>query len=140
MIDSFRGQYAFLSNLYNCRIEYNGLFYQNVEAAYQAQKCPERAAEFTGLSGVEAKRLGRRVQLSPGFDDSRVDLMTELIHIKFSTNEQLKHMLLNTRAEELVEGNDWNDTFWGVCRGVGKNHLGKILMSVRTVLSVIESN
>ena len=29
------------------------------------------------------------------------------------------------------EGNDWNDTFWGQCDGVGLNHLGKLLMRVR---------
>jgi predicted NAD-dependent protein-ADP-ribosyltransferase YbiA (DUF1768 family) len=29
------------------------------------------------------------------------------------------------------EGNTWNDRFWGVCRGSGLNHLGRILMEVR---------
>ena len=34
-----------------------------------------------------------------------------------------------------VEGNNWNDTFWGVCRGKGRNELGKVLMKVRSELS-----
>jgi predicted NAD-dependent protein-ADP-ribosyltransferase YbiA (DUF1768 family) len=27
--------------------------------------------------------------------------------------------------------NYWNDKFWGICKGVGENHLGKILMQIR---------
>ena len=41
-----------------------------------------------------------------------------------------------TGDAELVEGNTWNDTYWGVCNGVGHNHLGKILMQVRQELQV----
>ena len=32
---------------------------------------------------------------------------------------------------EIVEENTWGDTFWGVCKGVGENHLGKLLMEIR---------
>ena len=39
---------------------------------------------------------------------------------------------------ELIEGNVWNDTFWGVCNGKGHNHLGKILMKVRDEIRGIE--
>ena len=35
---------------------------------------------------------------------------------------------------ELVEDNAWGDTFWGRCNGIGKNHLGKILMVIREEL------
>ena len=42
--------------------------------------------------------------------------------------------LVETGTEELVEGNDWGDTYWGVCKGTGKNMLGKILMEVREEL------
>jgi predicted NAD-dependent protein-ADP-ribosyltransferase YbiA (DUF1768 family) len=41
-----------------------------------------------------------------------------------------------TGDAELVEGNTWNDRFWGVCRGKGRNELGRILMRVRTGLTV----
>lgn len=46
-IDSFKGKYFFLSNFYMADVEYNGIKYLNNEAAFQAQKCPERAHEFT---------------------------------------------------------------------------------------------
>jgi len=37
----------------------------------------------------------------------------------------------------LVEGNSWNDVWWGVCEGEGENHLGRILMDIRA--EIIES-
>lgn len=39
--------------------------------------------------------------------------------------------LLATENALLVEGNTWNDTYWGVCNGVGKNTLGQLLMKIR---------
>jgi predicted NAD-dependent protein-ADP-ribosyltransferase YbiA (DUF1768 family) len=39
--------------------------------------------------------------------------------------------LLDTGTQTLVEGNWWGDVFWGVCKGVGSNHLGKLLMKLR---------
>ena len=57
-------------------------------------------------------------------------LMKRLLKMKFAIPE-LKEMLLATGDEELVEGNYWHDTIWGVCDGVGENHLGKMLMEIR---------
>ena len=57
-------------------------------------------------------------------------LMKRLLKMKFAIPE-LKEMLLATGDEELVEGNYWRDTIWGVCDGVGENHLGKMLMEIR---------
>ncbi len=37
-IDSFRGKYFFLSNYFIAPVMYEGLTYQNNEAAFQAQK------------------------------------------------------------------------------------------------------
>ena len=57
---------------------------------------------------------------------------TKLIHRaqadvqKFLQHPHLIEMLLQTGDEELVEGNKWGDRFWGVCKGKGENHLGKI--------------
>ena len=46
--------------------------------------------------------------------------------------------LLATGEEELIEGNYWHDTCWGVCNCAkcgdkGENRLGKLLMEVRTL-------
>ena len=39
VIDSFKGEYHFLSNFYQCDFEFEGLNYHTAEAAFQAQKC-----------------------------------------------------------------------------------------------------
>lgn len=62
-ISEFRGEYYFLSNFYSAPVTYNGMCFENNEAAFQAAKCPERMTEFCRLNPSEAKRLGRRVKL-----------------------------------------------------------------------------
>jgi predicted NAD-dependent protein-ADP-ribosyltransferase YbiA (DUF1768 family) len=57
--------------------------------------------------------------------------MIELIGLKFD-NVFLEDLLLKTFDKELIETNYWNDCYWGVCRGVGLNKLGIILMNERT--------
>lgn len=57
--------------------------------------------------------------------------MQDILEAKFDKELPLAEMLLATGDEELVEGNHWNDTFWGVYRGKGRNELGKILMRIR---------
>lgn len=52
----------------------------------------------------------------------------------------MHHMLLRTGEQDLIEGNDWGDTFWGVDQGIGDNHLGKILMQVRTEIRQSRKN
>lgn len=136
-IESFREPYDFLSNFYNCKIVYKGIIYNNAEAAYQAQKCPERALEFCNLTGAQAKKLGRLVEMNPDFETKKLVIMTEILTEKFYQNPDLMEKLLATKDAELIEGNWWGDTFWGVCTNkkmdhIGENWLGKILMSIRS--------
>lgn len=136
-IENFRGSYNFLSNFYNCKIIYKGITYNNTEAAYQAQKCPERALEFCNLTGSQAKKLGRLVEMNPDFEDKKLEIMEEIVTEKFCQNPDLMEKLLATDELYIEEGNWWGDTFWGVCTNkkmdhVGKNHLGKILMEIRS--------
>ena len=132
MIDRFRGKYFFLSNMFNMNITMSGKEYTCTEAVFQSFKTKDQdeRAKFAGLSGKEAKRLGRSVSLRPDWDKIKVEVMKWVIHQKFQ-NPELRQLLLDTGDEELVEGNTWGDTFWGVCNGYGKNMLGKILMEER---------
>lgn len=50
----------------------------------------------------------------------------------------LNAKLQETGDAELIEGNYWGDRFWGVCDGVGENHLGKLLMRVRSETRLIK--
>lgn len=139
-IDSFRGKYYFLSNFFPAEVTYSGLTYQNNEAAFQAQKTysKEERIEFTTLEPRDAKRRGRRVRLRRDWEQVKDRIMEEIVRAKFSQNEELKEQLLATGDAQLVEGNRWNDRYWGVDirSGVGENHLGKILMKVRSELKL----
>lgn len=136
MINKFVGEYAFLSNFFEIPIYYSGILYQNSEAAFQAQKTldPEERKKFSTLSSNEAKKKGRHVALRDDWEQVKDDIMFDIVLSKFASNPVLKNLLLNTNNEELIEGNTWNDTYWGVCNGEGENHLGKILMKVRSLL------
>ena len=137
-IDSFKGENAFLSNFYNAPVCYDGITYKNSEAAFQAQKTENREDRFAfaDLSARDAKRLGRSVKLRKGWSDMRVYIMSEIVHAKFEQNPDLAEKLLATGNDALIEGNTWNDKFWGVDSrtGEGQNMLGNVLMGVRTTL------
>ena len=121
-ISEFRGEYYFLSNFYSAPVTYNGMCFENNEAA----------TEFCRLNPSEAKRLGRRVKLRGDWEAVKDTVMYEICKAKFSQNPDLADKLVATKDAELIEGNTWGDRIWGVCDGVGENRLGKILMRVRT--------
>ena len=136
MITEFDGKYRFLSNFYPAPVTYEGYLYRTVEHAFQASKsldpaCREVIANCK--SPALAKEVGRKVDLRHDWKDIKVSVMLRLLRQKFS-EPTLQHMLLLTAGEDLVEGNWWGDTFWGVCRGQGENQLGKLLMQVREEL------
>lgn len=141
-IDNFRGQYYFLSNFYTYPMVYDGIQYQNSEAAFQAQKCQNRKLrerKYSTMSPNIAKREGRREKLPDNWDSMTTKVMHDVLLAKFSIPE-LKDALLSTGDAELEEGNNWHDNNWGNCscprcRGIeGQNRLGKLLMQVREEL------
>lgn len=129
--------YLFLSNMTPCYITMYGMVFNSVENAYQASKCTllDEMAQFTKISPYEAKKLGRKVVVRHDFDKLKIEIMLTLLRRKFSDdNPQLKKKLMETHGVKLVEHNYWHDVFWGVCNGVGENHLGRLLMTVRNEL------
>jgi len=127
----FRNEYAFLSNMYPCEIKYKGMTFSCTEAAYQSQKTsdPEMQKEFQEYTGVQAKKMGRLLEMDPNFEERKLQIMTELIDIKFEIPE-LAAALTKVKGP-IIEDNTWGDTFWGKCSGVGENHLGHILAMKR---------
>lgn len=139
MINQFRGVNAFLSNMYPCELTYNGIKFNNLESLFQSFKAIDKQHEYGGLVGKVAKAKGRKEKLPANWNEVRVELMYGCLYLKFSQNPKLLERLLATGNEELVEGNTWHDTFWGVCtcrecKGRGDNILGKLLMKVREEL------
>lgn len=142
IIDSFNGENRYLSNFANIPVVFNGIKYDNSEAAFQAQKC-DNANEmmlFVGKNPSEAKRLGRKVKIRKDWEEVKFDLMHQIVYAKFSQNPIYRDKLLRTGDATLVEGNWWHDNIWGDCKcskccsHQGQNSLGKILMQVRTEL------
>ena len=104
-----------------------------MEHAYQAMKFPQSYWYlFTDpwLSAAKAKRLGSKQPLPESWFTNNIHLMEQLLRIKFQ-DPDLKEKSLETGNQPLVEGNYWGDVFWGVCKGEGRNHLGRLLMKIR---------
>jgi ribA/ribD-fused uncharacterized protein len=130
----FKGEYRFLSNFYTAPVELDGIEYKSTEHAYQAAKtldASERRHVREAVKPNEAKELGQNVKKRPEWEQIKISVMKELVKQKFTKHKDLKEKLLATGDAYLEETNHWHDTFWGVCKGKGENHLGKILMEVR---------
>lgn len=137
-IDNFRGDNEFLSNGFPCNIEFDGAIYPSLEHAFQAAKTNDLTARVniqTAATAADAKALGKQVTIASDWDQKRLDVMASLIRQKFTNNLDLKLKLLMTGTQDLIQGGMRRDRFWGVdTKGVGENHLGKILMTVRAAI------
>lgn len=138
-IDSFFGEYRWLSNFWPCAICWEKLWFPSVEHAYQAAKAVYNVDKDILANSIKtagaAKRFSRGMKIDPTFDNRKLEVMEELLRQKFrlsrSDPTSLGDKLLSTGDAELIEGNTWGDIFWGVCDGKGENHLGKLLMKIR---------
>lgn len=130
-IDNLRG--TFLSNFHEATVVYDGIRYRNAESAFQSAKLADKKErlQFQKLTGAEAKALGKKIKLRDDWEEIKLKVMYDVVSAKFANNEDLRNQLIWTWEKEIVEGNTWGDTYWGVCRGKGENHLGKILMWIR---------
>ena len=135
-VKRFAGRWKWLSNFWRSPVKFEGIEYPTVEHAYQAAKTLDlNIREEVRLSPTpgKAKFMGRHLPLRPDWEDVKLDIMEQLLREKFVKDSMLAQMLDNTGNAQLIEGNYWGDTFWGVCDGVGENHLGKLLMKVRSI-------
>lgn len=142
----FQGEYHFLSNFHRAQFAWDFWpTWDSAEAAFQSAKCvtEEERRKFTdvSLTPSKAKRLGRQVQLRPDWEQVKDGIMEEIVHEKFFQIEPLARKLMATGDAELIEGNTWGDTYWGVDLHTmqGQNKLGKILMKIRDDLNAIHS-
>lgn len=130
------------SNFYPVRVVFEDDEYTSVEAAYQAAKTlslRERYHIRLARTPAQAKLLGRRVTLRPGWDSMRIVVMRQLVEQKFRHALDLRGALLNSPPAPIVEVTHWHDQFWGICTCMGcgdsgENWLGRILVDVRAVL------
>ncbi len=140
-ITTFQENHRFLSNFWPCTIVWEGLVYPSLEHAYAASRTDDPSAKMMIQSCPtpgEAKEWLAAHDMKPAVTWSipkKLQVMKELLFLKFGGREPLlTRALMSTGNAELIEGNTWNDTFWGVCNGTGENNLGKLLMKVRETL------
>lgn len=106
VINRFKDEYAFLNNRFPCRVVWQGKTYSNAELAFQASNCN---------------------------DENRLEVMESILRVKFELNSNLMRKLVDTGNLVLVNGNNKQETFWGIdlYSWEGENHLGKIIMDIR---------
>lgn len=128
----FRNEYYFLSNMYPCIIQWQGMVFNSTEAAYQASKCSNliEAKKFQTLTGLESKKHSKVIKIRKNWQDIKYNVMAQLVFQKFLIHLDLREKLLNT-PDYIEETNSWKDVYWGVCDGIGENNLGKILMNTK---------
>lgn len=164
----FRQEFSYLSNfnVLKNKIHYLGYNYISVEAGYMAQKCDDIAWKKYcstisphGNAQGEMKKAAYKVDLVKDFRDKQLKIMLDLLRLKFRNNPELANKLVATYPRMIMEGNVWNDRYWGAtipkqkhCHlsdsgeleklyeefpqyfYVGQNYLGRLLMKVRDEL------
>lgn len=146
MIDSFSGEYLFLSNFAPAPTPHRGWLYPTSEHAFAAAKTRDAAA-IAAIRAADdparAKAIGRAAPYVDGWESEKFQVMDEVVTAKFDHNPELARRLVGTQGALLVEGNTWHDQVWGSCsceehRAIpGGNALGVILMAVRMRLAAM---
>lgn len=139
VITSFSGPHAWASNFAPVTICYKSIKYPTVEHAYAASKSLDldfrnQIAALNADQAGKAKRMGRNIQLRPGWDEIKIPLMYQFLQQKFD-QQPFENLLLVTGNAYLMEGNYWHDKFWGCTFEdecwTGLNWLGRLLMMIR---------
>lgn len=133
-IYGFKEEYRWLSNFATLEtpIMMYGIKFYTTEQLYQACKCKrmDQFVLFDGLTAAESKKFGRTVEMRRDWNRIRIPVMHRIQMIKY-TQPKFNALLAQTSGLYIEETNDWGDVFFGVCNGVGENHLGKIIMDIR---------
>lgn len=108
IIDTFDGEYRFLSNFYPAPLVFGWITFPTSEHAYQAIKSidPDVWAQVAacGTPG-KAKRMGKHINLRVGWDWLKLEFMEEILQAKFEQHPDLMAKLKATGDAVLIEGN-----------------------------------
>ena len=134
--------YGCFSNFSPHSIELSGKSWATVEHYYQAHKFLGTQLEYLMIEIAQASspelaaQIGRNPVYQPrlDWDLRKCTVMYEAVLQKFTTHLDLQQTLIDTFDREIIEDSPV-DYFWGC--GVdltGSNHLGQIIMQVRSTL------
>ena len=118
----------------------DGVSYPAVENYYQAMKLYEDDIEgrklLASVSPRKSKTLVREMKTRELSESERIRNMRFALEHKYTNSSSWGKKLLETGNEEIIEYNNWGDTFFGfdIEKGEGKNVLGLLLMARREEL------
>jgi predicted NAD-dependent protein-ADP-ribosyltransferase YbiA (DUF1768 family) len=135
----FQGQYKFLSNSYRKEIEFNNRIYPTTWHAFYAQRAttlPDHDYIASAVHARAARARSKRIKPALGWDlgDTKLVLMHRILQSKFS-DPAFAYRLCATGALQITFTGQMADTYWGSVHAVGRNHLGRLLMEVRSELN-----
>ncbi len=143
--DAKTKNYKEFSSYFPVKLNMDGKVWPTVEHYFQAQKFTENPEYQEQIrlakTPAAAKKMGatKDFKTRPDWMNIRNQIMLEAVRAKFTQNQKLKEKLLET-GDALIRNVSLMDNYWGVGKsGKGQNHLGKILMQVRSELKP-ESN
>jgi N-glycosidase YbiA len=134
--------YGYFSNFSYHAIELAGISWLTVEHYYQAQKFQH--TKWSALidrirlapTPEIAAAIGRdpEYHLRPDWENCKWEIMYTGVKQKFLAHPELQQILLATASRSIVEDSPV-DYYWGCgADRSGANHLGKILMQIRSEL------
>lgn len=130
----FSGEYRFLSNFYLIDLNIDGVVYKSSEHYYMSEKTTDdrwKEKIIAAPTASACKRLGKRCPLRTDWEEKyKNQSMMKGLLVKFA-DPTMQKLLAETGRKYLEETNHWGDVYWGVCDGVGKNMLGRMLMYIR---------
>lgn len=127
----FKDTHSFLSNFarFPYKIKYDGIFVDNIEVMYQAEKASslEEKQTILKMTSKDAKKYWKGKRFREDFD--RIGTMRKLLPYKYKI-PMFFYLLTNIKGD-IVEDNYHQDTYWGKCNNEGENHLGILLTELR---------
>lgn len=145
-IKRFVGEFSFLSNMYRIEpITIGSLTFISSENFYMAMKFMDQSIRLKILdlepkhakNWANNKKKADKRNIRSDWLDVQLQVMEFALRHKFNS-KKLRDLLLGTGKREIIEGNYWNDVFWGVDLKdedePGYNHLGRLIMLLREEL------
>ena len=145
----FQSEHSPLSNLYPCNIVYKGRVYLSAEGALHFTRATfcKRHREASAIeferNAYEVKRIAATFKHTPEWDDMVVDILLEILIIKFKTNKHCREVLLATGNRRLFEAT--GDRVWAcglllakihelTLPPLGRNRTGETVEKVRGII------
>lgn len=141
--------FGWMGNMSPYPVEYKGVVFRSSEALFQARRLPwgHEGIEAIRLekSPMSAKMVAKRYRdewIIQPWSDEDIELMIEVVRLKFTQHPALAKALIATEDrmiyEDVGKRRNRSGTFWGAYREgsewIGDNVLGMILMGLREEL------